>query len=125
MLITYTIITPAVRKETNKATGTEAAAELMLTRGGSTEEPVCRLTAQVVHLLLLQQAGGVLVPLQYQLRLRVLAGRRQAAKRLFRLDHRVLLRACGRRERVCESSLTFHAQNGSIRYVYTRGSTEP
>lgn len=54
---------------------------------------VCRLTTQVVHLLLLQQAAGVVVSLQHQLRLRKLAGHSLAPEGLLRLDPVILFSA--------------------------------
>lgn len=58
------------------------------------EVPVCWLTTQVVHLLLLQQADGIVVYFQHQLCLWVLAGHSLTAEDLLRLDHLVLLCAC-------------------------------
>lgn len=58
------------------------------------EELLYWLTAQVVHLLLLQQADSIVISIQHQLRFRVLTGHSRAADHHLRLDHLVLLWAC-------------------------------
>lgn len=55
---------------------------------------VCCLTTQAVHLLLLQQADSIVLSIQYQLRLRVLAGHSVAAENFLQLDPVVLIINC-------------------------------
>lgn len=53
-----------------------------------------RLTTQAVHLLLLQQADSIVLSIQYQLRLGVLAGHSVAAENFLQLDPVVLIINC-------------------------------
>lgn len=58
------------------------------------EMPVCRLTTQAVQLLLLQQTDSIILSIQDQLRLWILAGHSLAAEHFLQLDHFVLIINC-------------------------------
>lgn len=61
---------------------------------GLKEVLVCRLTTQVVHLLLLQQADRIFVSLQHQLCLGVLACHSLAVEDFLGFEHHVVFCAC-------------------------------
>lgn len=60
------------------------------------EVSVCWLTTQAVQLLLFQQTDSIILSIQYQLRLWVLAGHSLAAEHFLQLDHFVLIINCQR-----------------------------
>ncbi len=94
ILIMYTVTMPAIRKKTDKRQANRWCSSRGDVDLGLMEVLVCWLTTQVVHLLLLQQADGIVVCFQHQLCLWVLAGHSLTAEDLLWLDHFILLCAC-------------------------------
>lgn len=89
---------------------------------GSMEVSVCWLTTQAVHLLLLQQTDSVLLSIQYQLHLRVLAGQSLAAEHFLQLDHLVLVINCQQMQSRRETTLYCALPSGSERMSKCFGS---